>query len=207
MNSSQGYDGTVPTVKKSICEVLEMAVRTKGSSNSSENDSFYKNSAMSGRPLSRHQKSRSLVDTILNEIMERSDIIPVAEAMDGDSDKWNDTLIQKLEADLKVTPEFLRRQDNSNSCGLSSRTGKGSTQRQKSASRIALNMEDAFLIEGQSSVRKSSSTSCLQGQGNNSFSSIRSTSRSNLKPDSMAFSTAGIAKPISTGRRNKAAID
>lgn len=201
MNSSQGYYGTVPAMKESIREILEMTMSSQnGSSNSSENGSFDMNSPMSDRPQSRHKKSRSLAESNLDDIMEKSD-------------KWNDALVKNLEADLKVTPELLLKQDNSNSCGLSSRTGKSLAQRQKAASRITLTTNavtigvgDAFIIDGVSGVRKSSSTSCLQGQGNNSSTYMRPTPRRSLKPDLIA-STASIAKPILTGSRSKAALD
>lgn len=186
---------------------------------------------MSYRPLNRHRKSKSLVNVILEEIMEKSDTVPAAEAREADSDKWNDKHVrrrQKSEADFTKIPELLLRQDNSSSGGLPSRTGKGLALRQKAASRTAVTTDpessgfspvpiglgDAFVTDGSSGVRKSSSTSSLQDQDNSGSSSIWPTSMWNLKPDLQAFSTAAIAKPIFdglpkpiTGRRNKAALD
>lgn len=202
-------------MKKSI-SVFEMAMYRKGAANSSENGSFSRNLPMSDRPLSHH-KSRSLVSGILDDILERSD---VAEAGEGGSDKWNDKNLrrhQKSEANLKGTPELLLVQDNRSSGGFLSRTGKSLALRQKSGGQTALitdsepsginpmliRLGNAFLFDGLSGVRKSSSTSCLQDQDNRGNSSIWP-----------AFSATGIAKPIFdglakpiTGRRNKAALD
>ena len=185
----------------------------KATTNSSGNGT-----PMSDRPLRHHRKSRSLVNVILEEIMEKADIEPAAEVREGDSDKWNDKLVrrrQKSEADFTRIPELLLKEDNSSSAGLPSRTGKRLALRQKAASRtaltndsdsnglnpVAIGMGDAFLIEGSSGVRKSSSTSCLQDQDNGGSSSIWPTSMWSLKPDLQV-----LPKPI-TGRRNKAALD
>ncbi|KAG5008504.1 hypothetical protein JHK85_027046 [Glycine max] len=173
----------------------------------------------------------SLVNVILEEIMEKSDDALAAETREVGSNKWNDKLglrHQKSVADFIRIPELLLREDNSSSGVLPSRTGKGLALRQKAANRTtattdsepiglnpaALGMGDASLIDGSSGVRKSSSTSCLQDQDNSGSSSIWPTKMWNLKPDLQALSTAAIGKPIFdgfpkpiTGRKNKAALD
>lgn len=207
MSSLQGYYGLKVTSKSS------------------------EDSPLSYRPLNRHRKSKSLVNVILEEIMEKSNTVPAAGAKEIDLDKWNDKLVrrrQKSEADFTKIPELLLRHDNSSSGGLPSRKGKGLALRQKAASRTALTADsessgfspvpiglgDAFVTDGSSGVRKSSSTSSLQDQDNSGSSSIWPTSMWNLKPDLQAFSTAAIAKPIFdglpkpiTGRKTKAALD
>ncbi|KAL5144060.1 LysM and putative peptidoglycan-binding domain-containing protein 1 [Glycine soja] len=213
MNSLQGYYGL------------------KGTPSPSEDGPFPRNLPMSDRPLSHHRKSRSLVNVILEEIMEKSDDALAAETREVGSNKWNDKLglrHQKSVADFIRIPELLLREDNSSSGVLPSRTGKGLALRQKAANRTtattdsepiglnpaALGMGDASLIDGSSGVRKSSSTSCLQDQDNSGSSSIWPTKMWNLKPDLQALSTAAIGKPIFdgfpkpiTGRKNKAALD
>ncbi|RDY08626.1 LysM and putative peptidoglycan-binding domain-containing protein 2, partial [Mucuna pruriens] len=201
-------------------------------SSPSEDGSFSRNTPMSDRPLSRHRKSKSLVNVILEGIMEKSDTTPGPETMEVVSGKWNDKLIQRRQksvADFTRIPELLMRDDNSSSGGLPSRKGKGLALRQKAVSRIAMTNDfepiglspvamsvgDASLNDGSSSgVRKSSSTSCLQDQDNTGSSSIWPTSMWSLKPDLQALSTAAIGKPIFdglpkplTGRKNKAALD
>ncbi|KAE9595353.1 putative LysM domain-containing protein [Lupinus albus] len=186
---------------------------------------------MSSRPLSCPRKSKSLVNVILEEIMEKSDTEPSAGARESESDKWNGKLVrrrQKSEADFTRIPELLMRPDNSSSGGLPSRKGKGLALRQNAASRTAavtdsesnclslvtIGLGDASLTDGSSTVRKSSSTSSLQDQDNNGSSFIWPTSRWNLKPDLQAFTNAAIGKPIFDGlpkpitsRKNKAALD
>ncbi|XP_027361557.1 uncharacterized protein LOC113869435 [Abrus precatorius] len=197
---------------------------------SSSDGSFSRTSPMSNRPLSHHRKSKSLVNVILEEIMEKSDIAPAAKTREVDSNKLNDKLVQRRQksvADFTQIPELLMREDSSSSGGLPSRKGKGLALRPKAASRTAattdsessalnavpIGVGEAYLNDGSSGVRKSSSTSCLQDEENSGSSSIWPTSMWSLKPDLQAFSTATIAKPIfdglpkPTGRRNKAALD
>ncbi|XP_020205114.1 uncharacterized protein LOC109790380 isoform X3 [Cajanus cajan] len=213
MNSLQGYYG----------------LRT---SSPPEDGPFPRNLPMTERPLSRHRKSKSLVNVILEGIMEKSDGSPAAETREVNSSKWNDKLVQRRQrsvADFSRIPELLLREDNSSIGGLSSRTGKGLALRPKAASRTAvtadsepigvspvqMGMGDVSLNDGSSAgVRKSSSTSCLQDQDNSGSSSIWPTSMWILKPDLQALSTATIGKPIFdglpkplTGRKNKAALD
>ncbi|BAT98739.1 hypothetical protein LR48_Vigan06g140200 [Vigna angularis] len=202
----------------------------KGSSIPSE-DGFPRNLSTSGRPLSHHRKSKSLVNVILEEIMEKSNEASAAITKEVDSSKWNYNLVQRRQksvADFSRIPELLLREDNSSTGVLPPRTGKGLALRQKVASRTtlatdseqnglspaAMGMGDATLNEGSSRVRKSSSTSCLHDQDNSGSSSIWPTSMWNLKPDLQALSTAAIGKPIFdglpkpiTGRKNKAALD
>ncbi|KAE9620279.1 hypothetical protein Lal_00019066 [Lupinus albus] len=201
---SSDYYETKPRMKKSI-SVFEMAMCRKGASNSSEYSSRL---PMSTQTSSCHKKSTSLVSEIFKSILESSDIVEANE--DDDSNEWNDT------------PEkLLAPQNNSNNSSgrfSSSRKSKSLALRQKSGSRTVLTTDSesssinpllirlgsAFGFDGQSSVRKSSSTSCLQDQDKNENSSIW-----------LAFSATGIAKPIfdglankpRTGRRNKAALD
>ncbi|WJX17011.1 hypothetical protein P8452_06973 [Trifolium repens] len=191
-------------------------------SNSSENGS-----SVSERPLSRHRKSRSLVNVILQEIMDKDDTS--SETGELSSDKWNDKFAQRRQksvADFTRIPELILREDNGSSGVLPSRTGKGLALRQKAASRnavandsesngspVAMIMGDGFQTDSSSGgVRKSSSTSCLQDQDNCGSSSIWPSSM--WKPDLQALSTAAIGKPIFDGlpkpitsRRNKAALD
>lgn len=196
-------------------------------SNCSENGSSSRESP--DRPMSRHRKSKSLVNVILDEIMEKSGDAPAAGTWELNSDKWNDKFVQrrpKSEADFTRIPELLLREDNSSSCGLPSRKGKGLALRQKAASRTSSNIDSEIsglnplpisMVEAfQTDMRKSSSTSCLQDQdnGGSSSSSIWPTSMWNLKPDLQALSSAAIGKPIFdglpkplTGRKNKAALD
>lgn len=212
--SLHGFYRLKPMDENTICEGL--ALYEKGNSNSSEDRSV-------SRPLSRHRKSRSLVDVILSEIEERSDTVPDDKAGEVDSDKWSEKLVrrrQKSEVDF-AKPELLLREDNNSSGGFPLRTGKGLALRQKSASRMSTDSEAGGLSpvpvgsedigppESRRRVKKSSSMSCLQDEGN-----IRSTSIWSLKPDLQAFSTAAIAKPIFDGlpkpipgRKVKAALD
>lgn len=198
---------------------------------SSENGTSSKNTPMSDRPLSLHRKSKSLVNVILEEIMEKDGTAPARETWELNSDKWNDKFSQRRQksvADFTRIPELILREDIGSNGGLPSRTGKGLALRQKAASRTAVTNDsesngftpvpmvtgDGFQTDSSSGVRKSSSTSCLQEQDNCSSSSIWPSSMWNLKPDLQALSTAAIGKPIFdglpkplTGRRNKAALD
>ncbi|XP_028766995.1 uncharacterized protein LOC114724727 [Neltuma alba] len=192
-NSLQGFYRIRPTDKKTTSDDFQMAVNRKGASDFSED------SASPHQPLSRHRKSRSLVDIILSEIEEQPDIVPAA-------------------------PETLLREDNSSSSGFPSRTGKGLALRQKSASRASLTadseasgsnsgpigLEDIFRTDGPLGVKKSSSASCLYDE-DNSPSFIWPTSKWSLRPDFQAFAAAkpmfdGLPKPT-TVRRSKAALD
>ncbi|KAL2339403.1 hypothetical protein Fmac_007343 [Flemingia macrophylla] len=201
-------------------------------SSSPEDGPFPRNLPLTNRPLSRHRKSKSLVNVILEEIMEKSDGLPDAETGEGNSGKWNEKHVQRRQrsvADFTRIPELLLREDNSSTGVLPSRTGKGLALRPTAASRTAvttdsepigvnpvqMGMGDASINDGSSAgVRKSSSTSCLQDQDNSCSSAIWPTSMWSLKPDLQALSTVTIGKPIFdglpkplTGRKNKAALD
>lgn len=233
MSSLQGYYGLKTTDQKSIAEGFEMAVYRKGGSHYLEDGPFPSASLISNPSLSHHRKSKSLVTALLDENGVIAGIVPVAEARDGDSDRWSEKLVrrrQKSEADFTSnTPEMLL-ENNSNSGGFSAITGKGLALRPKAANRttsisdaeasglipIPIGLGDSVMTEGLSGVRKSSSTSSLQEQDNNSSSSIWSSTRWSLKPDLQSLSTATITKPIFDGlpkpkpiigRRNKAALD
>ncbi|KAL4327376.1 hypothetical protein HN51_034604 [Arachis hypogaea] len=171
MNASQGYYGTVPTD-------LEATTCSKDSLDS----------ATSNRPC-HHQKSRSLAESIMDEVMQKSE-------MEHNNNK------RSTESDIRAT-EILMKEESI--VGLPSRKGNSLALRQKSASRIALHMGGDFLIDGVNGVRRSSSTSCLQAQDNTNSSNMRSNSRSNMKQD--YFMLFSIPKPTSTGRTSKAAID
>ncbi|CAK8570812.1 unnamed protein product [Lathyrus sativus] len=200
--------------------------------NSSENGSSSKNTPTVDRPFSRHRKSKSLVNVILQEIMEKDNTAPAAETWELSSDKWNDKFAQRRQksvADFTRIPELILREDIGSSGGLPSRTGKGLALRQKATSRTAVANDsesngltpvpmvtgDGCQTDSSSGVRKSSSTSCLQEhEDNGCASSIWPSSMWNLKPDLQALSTAAIGKPIFdglpkplTGRKNKAALD
>ncbi|KAJ7954538.1 LysM and putative peptidoglycan-binding domain-containing protein [Quillaja saponaria] len=230
MSSLQGFYGLEPPDQKTASEECEMAVYTKGSSHAVEDGPFPGTLLRSNPPLSRHRKSRSLVNAFLDENGEVSDPLPIAEAREVDSNKWNDKLVrrrQKSETDFTSrTPELLLKEDNNSCGGFSSITGRGLALRLKATSRTSLpsdaeasglnplsvGSDDSFVTDWQSGVRKSSSTSSLHDQENGSSSSIWSTW--SLKPDLQAFSTTAIAKPIFDGlpkpitsRRNKTALD
>ncbi|KAJ1422087.1 LysM domain [Sesbania bispinosa] len=154
MSRVQGYYGTKLTMKKSISEIFDIAQYGEEASYSSH---------ISDRPLSlsHHQKSKSLANGILDDIME--------EVRNSASDKQ--------------TPELvLNSASNSSNGGFPSRTGKGLALRQKASSRMAMASDSES-----SGLRKSSSMSCLQQKDKSSSSSI---SRKSFKPDLNATSAA-----------------
>lgn len=225
MSSLQGYYGLKPTDKAIASEGVEMAVYRKGGARYLEDGLLSSNTSP---PLSRHRKSRSLVNGFTSENVELADDMAVIEASEGDNDKWYEKLVrrrQKSDADfINPTPEKLLRDDNSSGGGFSAISkGKGLALRPK-ASRTTLTADsepgwlnpfpiglgDSLVTDGSAAVRKSSSTSSLQDQENGNSSSIWATSKWSLKPDLPAAITRpifdGLPKPI-TGRRNKAALD
>lgn len=230
MSSLQGYYG-LKSVEKARSEGCEMAVYRKGGSHYLEDGPFTKSLPTSNPPLSRHRKTRSLVNTLLDENGELAKDEAFAEDREGDSERWNDKLIrrrQKSEADFlskSNMPEMLL-EDNSGG-GFSSTSSKGLALRSKAASRtsvasdaeagslnpIPIGLGDSVVVDGFTVVRKSSSTSNLQDQeSNSSLSSIWPTSKWSLKPDLQALSTVARARPIfdglpKPGRRNKTALD
>lgn len=232
MTSLQGYYGLKPTGQKTTHEGFEMAVYKGGGSHYLEDGPFFSTSPPPNPPLSHHRKSKSLVNSLLDENGELAGILPVAEARNGESDKRSEKLHrrrQKSEADFTSrTPEMLL-EDNSNSGGFVPITGKGLALRSKAASRTTatndaetggfnptpIGLGDSIVADSFSGVRKSSSTPSLQDQDNSGSSSIWTPARWSLKPDLQALSNAasnakpifdGLPKPIPT-RRNKAALD
>ncbi|KAF8009071.1 hypothetical protein BT93_J0151 [Corymbia citriodora subsp. variegata] len=230
MSSLQGYYG-LKSDEKARSEGCEMAVYRKGGSHYLEDGPFTKSLPTSNPPLSRHRKSRSLVNTLLDENGELIKDLAYAEDREGESERWNDKLIrrrQKSEADFlskSNMPEMLL-EDNSGG-GFSATSSKGLALRCKAASRtsvasdaeagslnpIPLGLGDSVVVDGLTVVRKSSSASNLQDQeSNSSLSSIWPTSKWSLKPDLQALSTVARARPIfdglpKPGRRNKTALD
>ncbi|KAL3718742.1 hypothetical protein ACJRO7_003794 [Eucalyptus globulus] len=230
MSSLQGYYG-LKSDEKARSEGCEMAVYRKGGSHYLEDGPFTRSLPTSNPPLSRHRKTRSLVNTLLDENGELAKDAAFAEDREGESERWNDKLIrrrQKSEADFlskSNMPEMLL-EDNSGG-GFSATSSKGLALRSKAASRtsvasdaeagslnpIPLGLGDSVVIDGFAVVRKSSSTSNLHDQeSNSSLSSIWPTSKWSLKPDFQALSTVSRARPIfdglpKPGRRNKTALD
>ncbi|OAY63519.1 LysM and putative peptidoglycan-binding domain-containing protein 2 [Ananas comosus] len=109
-----------------------------------------------------------------------------------------------------------RQKGDSEPLGFSRKAGKGLALRPKSGSRPDIDLSqqnlvslvDPSLIDGLLTVRKSSSTSNLQDS--DSSSSIWSSSKWSLKPDTFAWPIFdGLPKPAkpATARRNKAALD
>ncbi|RWV90501.1 hypothetical protein BHE74_00053992 [Ensete ventricosum] len=110
------------------------------------------------------------------------------------------------------TPELFLEDSNG---GFTGRTGKGIAPRPKSGYRIdtdvgrlsPLPIGDYVKNEGLASVRKSSSTSCLQSQDLDNISSMWLMSKWSLKSDVLARPIFdGLPKSM-TVRRNKAARD
>ncbi|XP_057960539.1 uncharacterized protein LOC131152725 [Malania oleifera] len=231
MSSLQGYYG-LKTNQKSPSDGFELAVYRRGSAHYLEDEVLPKASMASNPPLGRHRKSRSVANGFLTENGELIDDVHMAEAREGDSDKWNEKLVrrrQKSEADFSShAPEMLLKEDNSSGGGFSAIAGKGLALRPKAAGRTSLAGEmdagwsnlvpigigDSSVADGFTGVRKSSSTSSLQDQDSSSSLSIWPTSKWSLKSDLQALSNTAIARPIFdglpkpiTGRKNKAALD
>ncbi|KAJ8773562.1 hypothetical protein K2173_005808 [Erythroxylum novogranatense] len=183
-------------------------------------------------PLSRHRKSRSLVDGFLDENNGAwTDSVSAAEAGEVNSEKWNEKLFRrrlKSEADFNShSSEMLMRDDSNSGGAFSTITGKSIALRSKAASRttssadyetgamasIPIGTNDTQVADGFSVVRKSSSTSSLHDSDTNS-SSIWPASKWSLKPDLQALTASAITRPIFdglpkpiSGRKNKAALD
>nr|KYP68400.1 LysM and putative peptidoglycan-binding domain-containing protein 1 [Cajanus cajan] len=141
ISSLRGYYGAKPTMKKSASEIFNIEEYEKRCYKGQENGSFSRNSVLSPQHVNRHQKSRSLANGTLDDIMEGPDIMEVIKARKSDTDKRKSTLIRrnhKSEANLQRIPEMLLKKDNGNNGAFSTRSSKGLAQRQKAGSRIAL---------------------------------------------------------------------
>lgn len=228
MSSLQGYYGLKPTNRNSRSEAIEMAVYRKGVPNYLDDGVI---PGISDPILSNHKKSKSLVNGFSEENGEINNNTSLAEARDGETDKWSEKLIrrrQKSEADFSRTPELLLEDNSGSGGGFSAITGKHLALRPKASGRtsmatdvetsglnqIPVGLGDSFVTDGFTGVRKSSSTPSLQDPDMSNSITIRSASKWSLKPEIQGFSTSAIAKPIfdglpkpTTGRRSKAALD
>ncbi|CAA7023469.1 unnamed protein product [Microthlaspi erraticum] len=214
MNSLQGYYGLKPKNRRAS-EGFEMGVYKKESSHLQDNDQYLTPLPATSTPLNHHRKSRSLVDAVIAEVNQSSDLSMRRR--------------QKSEADFtSQTPELLLKEENRSSIGgFSAITGKGLALRSKAASRtnlsgdtetgnsnlVPVNLINAPVGDSFSSVRKSISASSLQEPDcNSNGSSLWPTSKWTLKPElltqaAMASSLFdGLPLPLN-GRRNKKAVD
>ncbi|RWW01610.1 hypothetical protein GW17_00035333, partial [Ensete ventricosum] len=132
----------------------------------------------------------------------------VLEAADNNETERSIRRRQKTDA-----PEFLLKEDSNG--GFSGRVGKAIAPRPKPGSRTdtdtkrlcAILSGDSIRAEGLFSVRKSSSTSCLQSQDPDTNSSLWPTTKWILKPDVLARPIFdGLPKSM-TAKRNKTALD
>uniref|UniRef100_A0A1J3F6Z4 LysM and putative peptidoglycan-binding domain-containing protein 2 n=1 Tax=Noccaea caerulescens TaxID=107243 RepID=A0A1J3F6Z4_NOCCA len=216
MNSLQGYYGLKPKNRRAS-EGFEGAIYKKESSHLQDNDQYLTPLPATNAPLNHHRKSRSLVDAVIAEVNQSSDLSMRRR--------------QKSEADFKSqTPELLLKEENrSVNGGFSAIAGKGLALRSKAASRtnlsadtetgnsnlVPVNLMDAPAGDSFSSVRKSISASSLQEPDCNSNGlSLWPTSKWTLKPElltqaAMASSIFdGLPLPLPlNGRRNKKAVD
>lgn len=209
MSSLQGYYGLTPPPKKSpAAEGTEMSVYGYGTAHYLEDQLIPRESSVSGG----HQKSRSLVNPLLQENGDTPGTKAGSEASDTSEDDKPIRRRPKAETDpAQHTPELLMREDSSG--GLSARIAKSLAPRPKSGSRTDMDMGrlnfmpivDSFLADGWAAVRKSSSTSNLQESENGSY--VWPPSRWSWKPEAITKPIFdGFPKPMST-RRNKAALD
>ncbi|KAJ0233858.1 hypothetical protein HA466_0278780 [Hirschfeldia incana] len=224
MYSLQGYYGLKPAV--SVGGSLEMGnYKTERNGDNQYLRPFPSTNA----PLNHHRKSRSLVNALLEEVNQSPDNNASREPS---SNKFMRRR-QKSEADFSSrTPELLLKDENSSSNGgFLSVAGKGLALRSKASSRtnlaaesennnfnpVPISLIDAPVSDSFSSVRKSSSASCLQDPDGNSCNgssslSLWAASKWSLKPDLLtpaAITSSifdGLPKPL-TGRRNKTAMD
>lgn len=214
MNSLQGYYGLKPKNRRAS-EGFEGAIYKKESSHLQDSDQYLTPLPATNAPLNHHRKSRSLVDAVIAEVNQSSDLSMRRR--------------QKSEADFNSqTPELLLKEENrSVNGGFSAIAGKGLALRSKAASRsnlsgdtetcnsnsnpVPISLMDAPAGDSFSSVRKSISASSLQEPDCNG-SSLWPTSKWTLKPElltqaAMASSIFdGLPLPIN-GRRNKKAVD
>ncbi|RRT39925.1 hypothetical protein B296_00030032 [Ensete ventricosum] len=156
----------------------------------------------------RHRKSRSMANGFSTENGDITGENTVLEAADNNETERSIRRRQKTDA-----PEFLLKEDSNG--GFSGRVGKAIAPRPKPGSRTdtdtkrlcAILSGDSIRAEGLFSVRKSSSTSCLQSQDSDTNSSLWPTSKWILKPDVLARPIFdGLPKSM-TAKRNKTALD
>ncbi|XP_054801637.1 uncharacterized protein LOC129305685 [Prosopis cineraria] len=221
MTTLQQYYGLKSLNPRGTSEGTEMAVYSSTGSNYFREDWLPKASPMSDMPPG-----------LLTGNSAVPEYVPLVEIGDGGGDKSDEKSVrrrQKPEVDSGAgTPEKLWKEENTGgTSGFSPSTGKGLAMRPKSASRNLLHSEsesgsldsipiglgESIMIDGLSTVHKSSSTSSFKEQEKNNSATVWPTGWS-LKPDLQALSTASIAKPIFdglpipiTGRRSKAALD
>ncbi|CAK7327886.1 unnamed protein product [Dovyalis caffra] len=231
MSTLQKFYGLKSSKHKDSAEGMEMAVYRTGNLDYLNEGLLYKALPVSG-PSYRNHKSINLADGFLPDNGSVAEYKPLSEARDGEGEKSNEKFVrrrQKAEADPRAgTPEkLLKEENNGGSSAFSPVTGKRLAMRPKSASRTSLaaesepgwlnampvGMGDSIIADGSVGVHKSSSTSSLQDQENNNFSSVWTTSKWSLKPDLQALSNAAISipkfdgLPKPSGRWSKAALD
>nr|CAD1836218.1 unnamed protein product [Ananas comosus var. bracteatus] len=201
MSRLQGYYGLTPPKRGPLFDGTKMAVYKTDKSLYMKDEQLLPQHSPNSEPLpNRHKKSKSMVNELY---FENSEIIGerrIDEAAESDNEK-----------------SIRRRQKgDSEPLGFSRKAGKGLALRPKSGSRPDIDLSqqnlvslvDPSLIDGLLTVRKSSSTSNLQDS--DSSSSIWSSSKWSLKPDTFAWPIFdGLPKPAkpATARRNKAALD
>ncbi|XP_028805558.1 uncharacterized protein LOC114760468 [Neltuma alba] len=221
MTTLQEYYGLKSLNPRGTSEGTEMAVYSSAGSNYFREEWLPKASPMSDVP-----------PDLLTGNSAVPEYVPLVETWNGGGDKSEEKSVrrrQKSEVDSGAgTPEKLLKEENTGGAsGFSPSTGKRLAMRPKSASRTLLHSDsesgpldsipvglgESIMIDGLSTVHKSSSTSSLKEQEKNSSATVWPTGWS-LKPDLQALSTAAIAKPIFdglpipiTGRRSKTALD
>ncbi|KAF5749877.1 Peptidoglycan-binding LysM domain-containing protein putative isoform 1 [Tripterygium wilfordii] len=223
MSTLQGYYGLKPADQEITFEGCEMETYSKRDPILQEDGLYRTPFPASNKPLSRHRKSRSLVNDLLDQNGGFAENVSVTEDGENDNEKSNEKLVrrrQKSVADFSRTQEVLLKDENGNVGGFSMIKGKGLAQRQKTSSRTALTSDaelgglnpipfvnaESHLANGFSRVRKSSSTPSLQDEENSCSSSIWPTSKWSLKSDCQARSIAPAPRPNSTSWK-KTAVD
>ncbi|CAL9766816.1 unnamed protein product [Musa acuminata subsp. burmannicoides] len=206
MSRLQGYYGLGHTKRRPVLGGEDMSLYGTGKC-CFDDELLYKKSPTSDPPPSRHRKSRSLMNGFSLENGYIADEKAVFEA--GENSDIERSIRRRQKTD---TPELFLEDSNG---GFSGRTGKGIAPRPKSGYRIdtdvgrlsALPNGDYVKNEALASVRKSSSTSCLQSQDFDNISSMWPMSKWSLKSDVLARPIFdGLPKSM-TVRRNKAARD
>nr|XP_018677005.1 PREDICTED: uncharacterized protein LOC108951923 [Musa acuminata subsp. malaccensis] len=206
MSRLQGYYGLGHTKRRPVLGGEDMSLYGTGKC-CFDDELLYKKSPTSDPPPSRHRKSRSLMNGFSLENGYIADEKAVFEA--GENSDIERSIRRRQKTD---TPELFLEDSNG---GFSGRTGKGIAPRPKSGYRIdtdvgrlsVLPNGDYVKNEALASVRKSSSTSCLQSQDFDNISSMWPMSKWSLKSDVLARPIFdGLPKSM-TVRRNKAARD